>query len=741
MEMKKILSLIIALALLIGCINLTFISSAENEKVTVIRPIGMPTELNAEDIVIETINPGTAGGSGYTYEGCWWGGYSVNNNNPVGKVTLSTSKAYMPFTNVNLKLDSTVAEFDRVTNEYDYARKGIAFNLKFTPNEIKALKDATGIMIYVKMPTTTAQFAPYYITKNSNSWNLRSKSNGELYTLERGSSVWIKKEMPGDSEIIELPKKGFEGYVFIPKASLSIGDNTDWETDYIQKLQIQFGRFGGDEGPVYFSAPIITATNPLNSDNARMVKVDGENEIKDIFTGKPFSEDKEQSIKNASYINPIELVSDSMGYLVGNSIAFNKSNGGIELSVKDSETAKDYTAAVTDGAVGFLGGGNAITLNSANAVTDNNFTTEDDSVSLFKIRCFENFAVKDSENGAIMLYLKMPKAADGKEVSFKPSFITNGDDEGKSATATVYENKKFYYLAKNGEDWIDAKSAGGAIILPSEFEGYVRIPWQSIKKINKSISNGEVVSEIDLSISTFGGEYGGITLGALAEATNNIISKKSAVILNTEKVINIFDGSEVDKSTLDAEPMIQEYDDSVADLKPGDILTKLDDASDPNYVINEINEDDINQNSAFISWTEYPGAKSYVVNIFKYGLQDDEYIYTFISSITTTDAFSIINGLETETRYAVQVKALGTNKVLATYEYDSFYTVEASSIIGDLIDFTPTYETVEYEVEDIVPKLGDTVPLFEMITALILSAFVLGAVILIKKKIMSRERR
>ena len=698
--MKKITGLILALTVLLSVMcPVVFTNAAPDPAATVLRPLGLPSALSAPGTVIDSMNPGASGGSGTVYDGAWWGMYPVAANNPAGKVTLSTCRAYMPFTKVNLRLDSTENEIDRVTNAEDYARKGIAVSLTFSTKDMRSLKDASGIMMYVKMPTTSLQFAPYFIPKNSGSWNLHSRSTGELYTLERGSEKWIKKELPGDGELIDLPGKGFEGYIFIPRKTLTVGDNTDWNTDSIYKMQIQFGRYGGDEGAVSFSAPIIAVSDPTAAENARRVRIEGETADRDIFTGNEFTADEPTDNPKLSYIKKVPFLEN---FGADEEIKSDKSASGIRVINPESGIV---LKAVNDPQP--LNNGKSLSVSGADEFS-------------YKVRAFERFAVSNAENGALCLRVTLPAAKDGKAITAEPLITTNGAAEGAYVSASVYDDMGFYTLEKGADEWIRKKAADGKLELPSGFNGIIRIPWQSLKKLNQSVKSGEVVSEITLGLSGIGN--GEALINGIYEACNEIMSGAAAKQVNHGGIFNIFTGAAVDGSTLPENPQIQEYEDKNVDLNPGDVLTELEAATAAELVIDAVDDENLTSDSAFVSWYKHPQAEKYALYLFKYGMNDGAYTYTFISKSDCAEPFAVIGGLESETRYAVLVKALKNDRFIGTYAYDSFYTTQKEEPT-ELEYFNNNTGAGEYVYVDdgsggYVPQTGDR------------DAFMLNAVII-----------
>ena len=230
--LKSVLSFFSASALLVSLLGAAV--AAENAGVLKIRPMYLPDELSAPDTEIAVLSAGASYSNDKYYDGCWWA-LDGSGNPPAGNVTFSSGTAYMPFATSLLKLDSTVTEYDRVNDLPDYSRRGVVVNAIFPPSKRVSLNGGTGVMVYLKMSRNSKQFAPYFITSGG-SWNFRVKTGLPYYTLKKGEAAWQSAEGP-DGEIISLPENGFEGYLFIPKSTLANGDNTDWDTESITRIQ------------------------------------------------------------------------------------------------------------------------------------------------------------------------------------------------------------------------------------------------------------------------------------------------------------------------------------------------------------------------------------------------------------------------------------------------------------------------------------------------------------------------
>lgn len=62
---------------------------------------------------------------------------------------------------------------------------------------------------------------------------------------------------------------------------------------------------------------------------------------------------------------------------------------------------------------------------------------------------------------------------------------------------------------------------------------------------------GDVVCNLVIYITSFGGEMGGFTLSSLMQATNDVMSKDGVVMNGSGKIQNLFTGAEMTKAELE----------------------------------------------------------------------------------------------------------------------------------------------------------------------------------------------
>lgn len=587
-----------------------------------------------------------------------------------GTVSLSMNASLMPFNPVMFKLDSTAVEEGR-QSQYggDGSNDGDTLQINYKSSPL-ALKDGKGILLYVKLPKTSQRFSLWFLPTNSGSDKMRPDHQGEFWLLPKGGTEWV--ECPNVSgafwqEAANLgnANQGFEGYIYLPKSTTEVaGDTTDWATDTIGGMKWKTGRYGGEAGALYISAPMIALTDPTKADDACKVMLEGETTVKNIFTGKDFEDPVPPTvIDEVAYMEEIPFMDPAAGYTVDKAIV--SSESGIKMDGgKAGITIPDDFDIKTVANPNELGGYNALYVNSPKEITGNVWSSGFVNTSLaLTIRAFTPLKVKNAEDGALMFYVKMPKAYNGSETSkINITLKTNGGEGGTDVWPEPGSGP-IYLLAKNTTKWETSSASNTSLSLPSEFEGWVRVPWSTINRDAYQIKNNEIVSDITLYIPAFGGSMGAFTMSSLMQATNGLMTKDGAVINNSGVIQNLFTGKEMALEDVLPDP-----------LKPGDVVTELPGATDESLIINE--PTDITENSAKLTWVAAEGAASYKLDIYEYGMDPEgamQYVYRASQTSETTSA--TITGLTAGARYAVLVTALDeAGKKLGVYEYRSFYT-------------------------------------------------------------------
>ena len=494
--LKSVLSFFSASALLVSLLGAAV--AAENAGVLKIRPMYLPDELSAPDTEIAVLSSGASYSNDKYYDGCWWA-LDGSGNPPAGNVTFSSGTAYMPFATSLLKLDSTVTEYDRVNDLPDYSRRGVVVNAIFPPSKRVSLNGGTGVMVYLKMSRNSKQFAPYFITSGG-SWTFRVKTGLPYYTLKKGETAWQSAE-GSDGELISLPENGFEGYLFIPRSTLADGDGTDWDTESITRIQYQFGRYGGEEGAVYFSAPIVTLSDPLEMTDFSTVEVEGNSEIQRLFTSKYLGV---RAMKMPSDINRSRMKIAAMNPgAAGGDATVDGKWWGLVMGL-DNPSAGRVTLSSCPNYMPFTAynlklDSTALEYDRVNEAPD--YPRRNVSVNIIVT---EENAVPLNGGTGVMLYLKMPQNSKW----FAPYFITSGG----SWNFRVKTGLPYYTLKKGETVWQSTAGPDGELVMLPEngFEGYLFIPKSTLANGDGTDWDTESITRIQYQFGRYGGEEGAV---------------------------------------------------------------------------------------------------------------------------------------------------------------------------------------------------------------------------------------
>ncbi len=109
---------------------------------------------------------------------------------------------------------TAVANETHFANGYTYKLSSASSKLTFKASPEKLYSDG-GLMLYYKQPLDAEGKLAVSVGTAA------LKAGSEVYTISRGESAWTKSDATAAAEI--SLKKGFEGYIYIPAASLSSG--------------------------------------------------------------------------------------------------------------------------------------------------------------------------------------------------------------------------------------------------------------------------------------------------------------------------------------------------------------------------------------------------------------------------------------------------------------------------------------------------------------------------------------
>lgn len=547
--MRKVLSTIAAMALLattmIGGAAVSAADETNIKDVTVLRCTPLITELNTiaqslkegETSTLFEIEAGGERGGYFPYgEGTepvfqlYGGSYQGKNT-----VSVEPSKSSL-FSPLMFKVDSTVTE--------PFSESNTIWMKFFTDDSVDegaiSLKGAAGFLWYVKTPASKLR-AQFPIWNPQEDWSIGPPANKDIYVLKKGAKEW--STIKGTGEYFNFGEEGFEGYIFLSKENWK--KDIDWNEVNLKDISIIPGEYGGEAGPLYFSAPMPVLNDPTKAEYyPTRVMMEGETTTRFFFYGEPIdTPDPKETIDGVSYMKEIPFMAD---YTVDEQIPEGETKGLYTVfpAPKFPRDTFDIRAVTNPNPLGSKY--NGLYVDNKTEIT-NNVYGKGPKLEL-TIYSFEMFTVRDK--GGFMFYVKMPKGLNGMETTdIKLSLCINGESTDTKSWPEVGKGDAFL-LAKGSKTWETTRCGNSSVPMPSGFEGWVRIPW-SIMTGNGGVVPGDVVCNLVIYITSFGGEMGGFTLSSLMQATNDVMSKDGVVMNGSGKIQNLFTGAEMTKAELE----------------------------------------------------------------------------------------------------------------------------------------------------------------------------------------------
>jgi hypothetical protein len=271
-----------------------------------------------------------------------------------------------------------------------------------------------------------------------------------------------------------------------------------------------------------------------------------------------------------------------------------------------------------------------------------------------------------TDGKALMVYVKMPSTVDNK---FYMNLTVSKDGQRKWPRPAV--GTPMYLLQKGQTKWKKVLTSGeGVVTVGKGFEGYVRIPFESINLESDApftLTQEHTLEEFIFRADAFGGEVGAWYIGPLLVCTNDVMSGTGIVLGEEAKIRNLFTGNEMTKDELDSSnPNVPQI---------GDIIPELPEPT-TDLLLNSPEETAIKEKSVNLTWAAMEGAASYRVDIFQSDLAASgmQYIYKFTKTVATNSA--TMDGLTPGLRYYVVVTALdASGKEMGIYNSVMFTTL------------------------------------------------------------------
>ena len=372
----------------------------------------------------------------------------------------------------------------------------------------KTLTGGQALLVYIKLPATTTSTQLYISTDTdlSTSPNYpRVNPNKPYQLLAQGSTAWEDKlaiKAPDDGAqngFMELAA-GFEGYVKIPLSSMSLDSGVISSSTVLDLISFRVGHFGGTLGSAVVG-PLFLVTVDTT---ALTIKVDGAASAVNMLRPQV-----------AAALEANSLVTyPASSYTVGTDLIASTDVGTGGGSVLKATVAESSISP-------------AVSTSLAVAM---NYTNETNLTNAALRSCPGRATLKVGKtltNGqALLVYIKLPATTTTTQL-----FIST-DTDLNTASANfprVNSNKPYQLLAQGATAW-EQKTAikapddsvdNGFMELDAGFEGYVKIPLDSMSLSGGKITSSTMLNLISFRIGHFGGDLGPATVGPIMLVTKD----------------------------------------------------------------------------------------------------------------------------------------------------------------------------------------------------------------------------
>ncbi len=460
--------------------------------------------------------------------------------------TLSAGTEASSKTNDSLYFNSGVFKIDGVANKPAEDKYYAHYNFK----NIKWSKNGA-VMFYVNHLKTgsEAEDTRLYLV-NGTTWVCLT-NNTPYYRLKSGDNAWEKCTTvlnSGNAGDLVIPA-GFEGWIKVPTSSFKTLGGTGTEADDHDLTSFQFFpvALGGKYGSLQISAFM---TVDEGNKNYFSLTADSLEESVDLLNSSSTADIAENSTVS---------VNSTAGYYVGHTAEnFSYSSG---KSVRPYASTAILFDGMNDTSVPFNTKSFTLTAGTkpASGTKDSNYL----KLGKFKIDgvsgkpadekyyAHYNFdAIKWSKDGAVMFYVNHHKI--GSTAKETKLYLINA-----TKWTCLSNNAAYYRLKKGSSSWEECTTtlnsgSAGDIVIPAEFEGYIRIPTSAFKTYD---GTGTVADDHDLTAFQFfpwalGKEYGSLEIGAFMTIDDGNKKYSSLKLDSSDKQIKLYETSSVSKSVV-----------------------------------------------------------------------------------------------------------------------------------------------------------------------------------------------
>lgn len=578
-------------------------------------------------------------------------------------------------------------------------------------DEAKSLKDMEYIMLYVKLPVSRADdlgnnwgksgIAPMMYLGDLTWVQLRHETPVEYLSVN--GSEW--KTVNSYYLYVDLPS-GFEGYVKLPLSGYYADNLTDpIQNHSVEYMIYQFSNMGGQCGNGYINA-IYGVSN--DSDSIK-VRLNGDTAAHYLVTGGTSEDIAGQSFLMDKAMKAEPLL-DWSGYSVGYDLAAN--------GLAAAQNKKDINFTLVDSVIGGAFTTPCVKISSK---TLGGFHDTDPMYD-FKYKAFCDI----SEMKAILFYIKCAAPHPQKPDVSSIRFNIRSNNDANNEKWTLLGNSSILAMSTGTGVWKNYAAHGdgnGIVDLPANFEGWVmvNIADMLMNPIADDLEGRYGISTT-IQFQAVGGECGDCYFGPMYMITDMEGKSNKLITLNGYDVLSLATNSYASENDLlNIGPKVGNSYDTFP-IGTLDVYPQV---------------RNVTASDAVLEWDPVEKASQYRVDVYCDAQQNGIFCYECTHSLLSEECVLKLSDLQKGTNYYFCVTAIDdTGSELAVFNSQTFATPGDSTAYSDEKVTHTSVVTVNQENE------GSNTTLIILVSAAIVvaAALVICVVIVIKKRKVRVEK-
>lgn len=312
-----------------------------------------------------------------------------------------------------------------------------------------------GIAFYIEN-NTGAEFFPgtYYLNSADGGKYAAYSTSADWYMLGEDDTEWEAIPVEPTKGYSAPVPNGFKGYVYLPISTSKIltksGTLGIIAKDSVTWASMGYGRWAGYACAVSGGQALVSAPFAVNGISGGLPSVKGVTVGGTYYDWFAPVEEEEPVLLEDNVVMPTFLDE------YGNVTNVYHTNENIPSSVI---YAKSVSAIKNTAGLPFT------SLLKFPVADEKNHTY---------------LSVKPAAGKGAMVYVEMPKSADGNDVRFSTQILIHDGQSGEDSSRYQYGYKDWYFLAEGDSAWTAKTISYYGIPLPSGFKGYIYIPFNTI---------------------------------------------------------------------------------------------------------------------------------------------------------------------------------------------------------------------------------------------------------------------